>query len=237
MVAPTLGTSTRDPAVAKMFDDLSPRYDLVNHLITFGQATRWRRRLVSLLPGGGRVLDLGCGTGDVMIEVLRQGRATNVVGVDLTPGMLRRAGERLADGGVGERARLLRGDGETLPFRDACFEAVVSSFVMRNVGDRAAAYREIARVLKPGGRYVQLEMGRPRNRLARKGFLFYFQRLMPLFAGLVAGDRTPYKYLAEGLDRWPHQDDVSKEIKTEGFASVEMVEVAMGTAAIHAATK
>jgi demethylmenaquinone methyltransferase/2-methoxy-6-polyprenyl-1,4-benzoquinol methylase len=172
-----------------------------------------------------------------MIEILRGNRAGEALGFDLTPGMLRRAKERLRELAGSAKSGLVRGDGEALPYRDGAFDAVVSSFVMRNVGDRSKAYREIARVLKPGGTYVQLEMARPRNRLVRAGFLFYFQRVMPWVAGLIAGDRAPYQYLAESLDRWPHQDEVAAEIGRAGFARVDLVEVAMATAAIHRAMK
>lgn len=236
-LAPTLGTSTRDPQVAKMFDELSARYDFVNHVITMGQATRSRRMLVELVPPGGRVLDYGCGTGDVMIETLRRAKPEIVVGFDLAPGMLTRARERLSGSASSSRWRLVRGDGEALPFGNESFDAVVSSFVMRNVGDRARAYREISRVLKPGGCYVQLEMGRPRNRLLRAAFLLYFQRLMPAVAGLVVGDRAPFQYLAESLDRWPHQDDVGRELESEGFRSVEMRGFGLGTVAVHKAVR
>jgi len=146
--------------------------------------------------------------------------------------MLRAARTRLA-APVG----LVQADGERLPFRDGAFEAVVSAFVMRNVGDRRRAYREIARVLRAGGTFVQLELARPRHGGIRKMFEFYFERVMPPFAGVVLGDRSPYQYLAESLARWPHQDAISEELESEGFSSVEEHELTFGMVCAHHAVK
>jgi len=229
---PTLGTSTLDAPVRQMFDDIATGYDALNRLITFNLDPMWDARVVKLTPAGGRTLDLGCGTGDLLERLLRRKSTALAAGVDLSRGMLKVARSRL-----GPRALLVRGDGERLPFRDGTFDAVVSAFVMRNVGDRARVYAEVARVLKPGGAFVQLELARPRNVAIRKLYEFYFERVMSALAGRVFGERAPYQYLAETLARWPHQDAISKEIQAAGFSSVEEHELTLGIVCAHRAVK
>jgi demethylmenaquinone methyltransferase / 2-methoxy-6-polyprenyl-1,4-benzoquinol methylase len=234
--APTLGTSTRDPAVAQMFADLAPDYDRMNALITFGLADSWRRELVRRARPAGRCLDLGCGTGD-LTEALLADPAAQVTGFDLTRAMLGGARARLHHTGTPERAGLAQGDAERLPFRDGAFDTVVSSFLMRNVGDRAAAYSEVARVLKPGGRFLQLELAKPEGRLVREAFLLYFHYGMPRLAGLFSKHAESFQYLAESIDRWPQPAAVAEEIKACGFAKVEQVRELFGGVALHIAAK
>jgi len=128
-----------------MFDAIAPAYDVLNRVITFNLDLLWDARVAQLTPPGARTLDFGCGTGDLLERLLARTPAAKLVGLDLSGPMLRAARTRLA-APVG----LVQGDGERLPFRDGAFEAVVSAFVMRNVGDRRRAYREIARVLRAG---------------------------------------------------------------------------------------
>jgi demethylmenaquinone methyltransferase/2-methoxy-6-polyprenyl-1,4-benzoquinol methylase len=234
--APTLGTSTRDAPVVQMFADLAPDYDRMNALITFGLADSWRRELVRRAAPAGRCLDLGCGTGD-LTDALLADPAARVTGFDLTRAMLQGARARLRRAGGGERARLVQGDAEQLPFSDRAFDTVVSSFLMRNVGDRPSAYREVARVLKPGGRFLQLELAKPESPLFRAAFLLYFRHGMPRLAALFSPHRDSFQYLAESIDRWPQPAQVGEEIKGGGFASVEQVRELFGGVALHIATK
>lgn len=236
---PTLGTSTRDAAVVEMFDELSANYDFLNRVVTFNQDIWWRKKLVDLVPAGGLALDFGCGTGDLVMRLLERKKAARAVGFDITRGMLRRASERLEEEGPGMRgrARLVQGDGERLPFRDGAFDVVVSAFVMRNVGARESAYREIARVLKPGRRFVQLELGKPRANWFRSAYYVYFFHIMPVLGRLFYGELAPYRYLAESLHRFPDQEGTAREIEGCGFASVEIREFSWGIVAAHVASK
>jgi len=229
---PTLGTSTRDAPVREMFDEIAPGYDGLNRLITFNLDPLWDARLVKLTPDAGRTLDLGCGTGDLLERLLARKSPGKVLGLDLSRGMLKVARARL-----GPQAHLVQGDGERLPLGDGALDAVVSAFVMRNVGDRARVYREVARVLRPGGTFVQLELARPRNAGIRKLYEFYFERVMSALAGRAFGARAPYQYLAETLARWPHQDAIAKEIQAAGFSSVEEHEMTFGIVCAHRAVK
>jgi demethylmenaquinone methyltransferase/2-methoxy-6-polyprenyl-1,4-benzoquinol methylase len=235
--APTLGTSTRDPAVANMFDELAPEYDRMNALITFGLAPAWRFELVRRAAPCGRCLDLGCGTGDLTEGLLAEDPKARLVGFDLTRSMLRGAVARLGRQEMLDRAQLTQGDAEKLPFEDGAFDTVVSAFMMRNVGDRRSAYREVARVLKPGGRFLQLELSKPHNPLMRAGYLLYFHRGMPLLAALFSKHHESFQYLSESIDRWPEAERVADEVRAGGFARVERTALLFGGVAIWTGTK
>ncbi|HEX9710067.1 MAG TPA: ubiquinone/menaquinone biosynthesis methyltransferase [Candidatus Thermoplasmatota archaeon] len=235
--ARALGTSTRDPAVVEMFDDLSEGYDVFNRLVTGNLDLLWRKRLVDLCPAVGRALDFGCGTGDLTERLLERGKANRVAAIDITPGMLARARRRARSGGYAGRVSHARADGERLPFPDAAFDLAVSAFVMRNVGDRQAAYREIARVLKPGGSLVQLELGFPAPGVFRDLYYGYYFRAMPVVAGALYRDRAPYQYLADSLKRWPDAEGTARKLKDAGFGPVDIHELTRGVVAIHMARK
>lgn len=234
---PTLGTSTRDPQVASMFADLAPEYDRMNAVITFGLAQSWRRELVRRALPAGYCLDFGCGTGDLTEAVLAADASARVTAFDLIAPMLRGCAARLSRAGLLSRASLVQGDGEHLPFSDGAFDTVVSSFVMRNVGDRRRAYAEIARVLRSGGRFLQLELSKPANALVRAGFMVYFKQGMPRLAALFSRQQDSFMYLAESIDRWPRREGVLDEIRGAGFARVVDAPLLLGSVAISAATK
>jgi demethylmenaquinone methyltransferase/2-methoxy-6-polyprenyl-1,4-benzoquinol methylase len=220
-----------------MFDDLAGGYDVFNRLVTGNLDLVWRKRLVDLCPAVDLALDFGCGTGDLTERLLERGKAGRVIGLDITPGMLTRARRRALAGGYAASVRHLRADGERLPFGDAQFGLVVSAFVMRNVGDRAVAYREVARVLEPGGSLVQLELGFPGPGVFRDLYYGYYFRVMPAMAGAIYGDRAPYQYLADSLKRWPDARGTAAELKVAGFERVEVHEATRGVVAIHVATR
>jgi demethylmenaquinone methyltransferase/2-methoxy-6-polyprenyl-1,4-benzoquinol methylase len=232
-----LGTSTRDPAVIEMFDDLAGGYDLFNRMVTGNLDLMWRKRLVDLCPAVDRALDFGCGTGDLTSRLVERRKAGRVVGVDITPGMVRKARRRSVSGKYAGRVAFALADGERLPFPDDQFDLAVSAFVMRNVGDRAAAYREIVRVLKPGGVLVQLELGIPAPGVFRDLYYGYYFRVMPVVAGAVYGDRAPYQYLADSLKRWPTAEGTAAELEAAGFEGVEVHEASRGVVAIHRARR
>jgi demethylmenaquinone methyltransferase/2-methoxy-6-polyprenyl-1,4-benzoquinol methylase len=216
-----------------MFDELSGGYDVFNRIVTANLDLVWRKRLVDLCPPVDRALDFGCGTGDLTERLLERGKAGRVVGIDITPGMLRRARRRARAGGYAGSVSHALADGERLPFPDGRFGLVVSAFVMRNVGDRAAAYREVVRVLRPGGSLVQLELGFPEPGAFRDLYFGYYFRVMPVMAGVIYGDRTPYQYLADSLKRWPDAEGTAEELKGAGFERVDIHEVTRGVVAIH----
>ena len=169
--------SDKGRGVRQMFDDISPRYDLLNRLLSFGIDRRWRRFAVSQLsvPQGGRVLDIAAGTCDVALEVAEQtDPSVTIVGEDFTQGMLVHGQKKLDNSEHGARIMLVNAPCEQIPHPDATFDAITIAFGIRNVVDRQEGLNEMFRVLKPGGRAVILEFSNPKSQLFRKIYYFYF---------------------------------------------------------------
>jgi demethylmenaquinone methyltransferase/2-methoxy-6-polyprenyl-1,4-benzoquinol methylase len=225
-----------DPTrVRAMFGRIAGRYDLMNRLMTLGRDRSWRRATVDAVAptAGSRALDLGCGTGDLTIELARAG-ARLTVGLDPVPAMLAAAAEKVGDG---RGVALVEGDGLRLPFGDAVFEVVASGFVMRNVADLPAALREQRRVLRPGGRVAILELTPLTFPVAAQLFRLYFHRLVPLVGGLIAGDRGAYSYLPASVDRFPDARRLAAMLVAAGFERVRYRRFMLGTVALHVAER
>jgi demethylmenaquinone methyltransferase/2-methoxy-6-polyprenyl-1,4-benzoquinol methylase len=186
-----------------MFDDIAPRYDLLNHLLSGGIDRWWRKRAIRSLELTGRecVLDLCAGTGDVAIEAqtARPG-AARVLGVDFSPAMLTLGLEKLRRKKLDSRIALVRGDASNIPVGDRSVDAVTVAFGIRNVDDRAAACREILRVLKPGGRLAVLEFAMPTAPLFRRLYLSYFRHVLPRIGRWISRNATAYAYLPASVD-------------------------------------
>jgi len=213
-----------------MFDRIAPRYDRVNRLLTFGADMRWRRTVVRRLAiePGERVLDLACGTGD-FLEIVAPA-AREAVGLDFSGVMLAHARRRHPTA-----VALVQGDALKLPFADATFDAAVSGFALRNFASLGPAFRELARVLRPGGRIGILEVDRPRNPLFRAGHSLYFERCVPLLGGLISGDRAAYRYLPASAVYLPPGRELANILHEAGFRHVRKQRFMLGSAqAIYA---
>lgn len=216
--------------VAAMFSRISGRYDLMNFLMTGGMDSRWRRKAARRALEGleGPVLDVATGTGDLALELARADGAGEVVGMDLLEPMVSRAA-----GKAGRRRRVsfAVGDALSLPFRDDSFACVTSAFSLRNIPDLEQSLREMARVVRPGGRVVSLETMPVERGLLRPFVKFYFRRVVPLVGALVALDMSAYTYLPKSVEGF-----VSPEELEGVFARVGLEEVgreSMGFGAVH----
>jgi demethylmenaquinone methyltransferase/2-methoxy-6-polyprenyl-1,4-benzoquinol methylase len=199
----TTDVSRSPHRIGAMFDDIAPRYDLLNHLLSAGIDRWWRKRAIRSLQLTGRecVLDLCAGTGDVAIEAhtARPG-AARVVGVDFSSAMLSLGIEKLRRRKLDTSIALVRGDASSIPVADGSVDAVTIAFGIRNVDDRAAACREILRVLKPGGRLAILEFAVPTSPLFRRLYLSYFRHVLPRVGRWISGHATAYAYLPASVD-------------------------------------
>ena len=231
------GALRRPVEIQSMFDRIVRRYDLMNRLMTGGQDIAWRRKAarVAIGPGTERVLDVATGTGDLAIELFRQG-APLVVGIDFAQGMLDSAAEKLAANG-GSRIVLLRSDAMRLPFPDATFDACTVAFGLRNMIDYQAAVSEMARVLRPGGRLVILEMTPVRNPLFRTVFGIYFDRIVPFVGGVISGDPEAYSYLPRSVSAFPDARRLGLMMRRAGLEQVRFKLLMMGTVALHVGVK
>jgi demethylmenaquinone methyltransferase/2-methoxy-6-polyprenyl-1,4-benzoquinol methylase len=215
---------------ARRFDRVAPRYDFVNKLMSMGQDRRWRAALVGAL--GDRVhgwaLDLGCGTGDVSLALRDAG--ARVVGVDPSRGMLALA--RAKDPGIA----WVQADALHLPFRAGSFDASTSAFVLRNLPDREAAFREQARALRPGGRAAHLELVRPAKGLQRALHGAYVRVAVPAL-GVLSSDRASYRYLAGTVLEVPQPETFATELQRAGLVAPRVERMALGGVAVVAADK
>jgi demethylmenaquinone methyltransferase/2-methoxy-6-polyprenyl-1,4-benzoquinol methylase len=228
--------------VRQMFARISRRYDLMNRLMTLGRDRAWRRYTVGQAlaapPGSGqarRVLDVATGTGDLALEVLRQRPDAQVVGLDFVPEMLALAREKSSR--LVASPALLAGDALHLPFPGESFDAVVTGFALRNVTDIPAAFAEMARLTRPGGRVACLEIAKPRSALFRPLFEVYFYRLVPLIGSLVSGERAAYTYLPHSLTAFLTPDEIAEVMRRTGWQDVCYRRLMLGTVAVHVGTR
>jgi demethylmenaquinone methyltransferase/2-methoxy-6-polyprenyl-1,4-benzoquinol methylase len=224
----------RARAVGAMFDAIAHRYDLLNRLMSAGQDVRWRRLAVAALADlpPGPLLDLGVGTGDLALAMRRALPGRDVLGLDLSAGMLRIGRAKLAARGE-RRVHLVRGDVLRLPFPDAAFAGAATAFTLRNVADLGAALREVRRVLRPGGAFACLEITRPRPGLLAMLFRLYFQRLVPVAGGLISGRPAAYRYLPDSVERFVAGEELTAAMTAAGFREVQMRRFWPGAVTLH----
>lgn len=223
--------------VRAMFDSIAQNYDRVNDLMTAGAHRQWKRQVVDLaaLSPGGRALDLATGTGDIAFLLAdRVGSTGAVVGLDFSEGMLAIARERDLDG---RPITWQQGDMTALDLPDQTFDAVTVGYGLRNVTELDRALSEMFRVLKPGGRAVSLDLGKPRYRLIRWGAEVYSFRVVPLIGGLVSGNRDAYKYLPESNLSFVDQRELASRMRAVGFTEVRVHDRAMGAMALVTGTR
>ena len=225
--------------IRDMFDRIAPRYDFLNRLLSLGIDRRWRRFAVSQLgsPDDGTILDIATGTGDMSLEIGRQTNAgVKVVGSDFTQGMLILARKKIAKSPYHDRIMLLNSSCEALPHPSGVFDGVSIAFGIRNVIDRAQGLREMARVLKPGGRGVILEFATPTHRLVRAAYLFYFLKILPWLGGLIS-HRGAYQYLPDSVLEFPNRETFKAMMEEAGFKDVEVFDLTLGIATVHVGIK
>lgn len=227
----------RSAYVREMFARIAPRYDLTNRVMTAGFDEAWRRRAVALLapPQGGSVLDLCCGTGDIVFGLLRADPTLQVTGIDFCPPMLAGARERASR--RRKSPRFVEGDVTALPFPENAFDGATMGFSLRNVVDIDAVLREALRVLRSGARFVSLDVSKPPNRLWRRIFGAYFYGVVPLVGGLLGGSPQAYAYLPSSLTHHPDAPALRERFANAGFSDAHYVALMGGAIAIHVGTK
>jgi len=227
----------RPDAVEGMFSTLAPAYDRFNRLSSLGLDAAWRRRTVSRVRPGQRVLDLGCGTGDLSLAAARRaGPSGRVTGADFAAPMLELAAAKSAGTGPGVAPLdWVRASADALPFPDASFDVVVSAFVLRSLaGIRGAAAREVARVLAPGGTACLLELARPRGAVLGALHGWYLAAAIPVIGRIAAGRRWPGAYLTETIREFPEPEEYASWFKEEGLQCETIERLSGGIACLVA---
>jgi demethylmenaquinone methyltransferase/2-methoxy-6-polyprenyl-1,4-benzoquinol methylase len=216
--------------VRDMFARISPRYDLLNHLLSMNIDKRWRRQVVEKLRPAlshkSRILDVACGTGDLSIALF-ENIGPRIIGVDFCRPMLERAARKQP------RIAFVEGNALQLPFEDDVFDAVTIAFGLRNLSSVAQGLSELRRVLKPNGWAAVLEFSKPVVPGFRSLAAGYCTRLLPRIGGLISGSRSAYEYLPDSVARFPDQERLSAMMTEAGFAEVGFENLTGGVAALH----
>ncbi len=210
-------------AVREMFGAIAPRYDLLNHLLSGNIDRRWRRHCLRevrrrVSHPSPRILDVGCGTGDLSLVFSELGP---VVGCDFSRPMLKIAREKAGKSVHGFPIPLLEADVLHLPFGDGCFDAVVSAFALRNLADIPQGLKEMRRVLTGGGVLGVLEFAMPRNRWLGSLYRLYFSRVLPRVGGWISGSGSAYRYLPSSVQSFAPPEELEDAARQAGFSSVE----------------
>ncbi len=226
--------------VKHLFTRIAGVYDLMNTVMSLGLHQHWRRYALKKInhPSPGRVLDLCTGSGDFAFEAVNQlARPDFVVGIDFCWEMLVQGRRKLATRKNGARLSFILGDALKLPFANDSFDVVTIGWGLRNLAGIQRGLQEIYRVLKRGGYFVCLDLGRPKLPLFSTFFHLYFFYLVPLLGKLILGNATPYTYLPNSLHTFPPPAELKRELEAAAFVQVEHISLAIGTMALHIAQK
>lgn len=221
--------------VRRMFQRVAGHYDRMNRIMTFGRDLALRRYAIrqAALPKGGRLLDVGTGTGDLALLALEQDASLHVVGVDFTPAMMRLARQRPHS----ERVLWCEADALALPFATSTFDAVASAYLLRNVADVAAALREQVRVVRPGGRMVCLETAPPPRSIWRPLIMLYLHVIIPLLGQIIAGDRAAYTYLPDSTQHFKPPEELAAMMQAAGLVDVRYRRFMLGVMVVYVGTR
>jgi demethylmenaquinone methyltransferase/2-methoxy-6-polyprenyl-1,4-benzoquinol methylase len=221
--------------VRGMFGAIAPRYDLLNHLLSLNIDRYWRARVVSRVAGilanpNSRVLDLCCGTGDLMLGLeTRHGRP--VLGSDFSHPMLLEAQRKTSARGL--RSELFEADALALPLADHSLDLITTAFGFRNLANYRDGLKEFLRVLKPGGMLAILEFSQPDNPALAAAYNFYSRFVLPTLGGWISGHREAYSYLPESVRKFPGAEELARDMRTLGFTEVRFESMTGGIVALH----
>jgi demethylmenaquinone methyltransferase / 2-methoxy-6-polyprenyl-1,4-benzoquinol methylase len=224
--------------VADMFDNISHKYDFLNHFLSMGIDKLWRKKAVKMIAKGNpqRILDIATGTGDFAIESLKL-MPKEIVGVDISNGMLDMGREKMKKRGYDKIITLNYGDSENLPFENDSFDAITVGFGVRNFENLEKGLGEMLRVLKSGGRAAVLEFSKPRNFPIKQSFKFYSKYIIPKLGKSISKDEAAYAYLPESVAAFPEGQDFVNILMKVGFKDIIRKEVSGGIATIYVGMK
>lgn len=224
--------------MAEMFNNIAPKYDFLNHFLSFGIDKGWRRTAIRLLMkySPATILDVATGTADFAIESLKTG-AQKIVGVDISEEMLAVGRAKVEKLGAGHRITLQQGDSEELNFPDQSFDAVTVAFGVRNFENLSKGIGELYRVLKPGGIICVLEFSKPRNFPVKQCYGIYSFYILPFFGRLFSKDSSAYRYLPESVEKFPDGEEFLSILSKSGFSHTKQYRQTFGVATIYTGTK
>ena len=230
----------KEEYIQNIFTVIAKRYDLMNSLLSFNQDRYWRKTAVGAcrIKPGQSVLDIGCGTGKLSLELAKSLTPAGLItGVDICSSMLEVARKNLDKTPYGSHVKLIQENALNLSFADEIFDVVISGFLLRNTADHQKALREMIRVLKPGGRIVTLELSMPNKAPFSSIYSFYFNYLLPWIGRAGTGTKSPYRYLPASVRVYPGPDSICQMLKSEGLRNVNYTTLSWGIAVIHVGEK
>ena len=233
------GQGGKTEQVRQMFDSIASAYDFMNRAMTMGIDIWWRRfavkRLQPIKPA--HILDVATGTGDFAIQLQQSLRPQHITGIDLSQGMLDEARRKVTEKGLEQVITFEQGDCMALPMRDEAFDAVTVAFGVRNFEHLQQGYREMARVLRPGGMLCVLELSTPRNRVIRWFYDLYTLHIIPWLGSLKSGDTSAYRYLPQSIAAVPQGDDMLQLMRNAGLHDARFRRLTLGVCTIYTAIK
>lgn len=225
--------------VREMFDSIAPAYDFMNRAMTFGIDKLWRAKAVGMIRRADprRILDIATGTGDLAIRLARKLKAASITGVDLSEGMIEIGRKKAADAGLDDRIDLFTADCLALPMEDDTYDCVTVAYGVRNFEHLLQGYREMLRVLRPGGMVCVIELSTPTSSIIKPLYDFYTRRIIPAAGRIVSKDTRAYSYLPESIAAVPQGDDMLAIMREAGFADTRHRPLTFGACTIYTARK
>lgn len=225
--------------VEEMFDNIAPAYDFMNRAMTLGIDRSWRRKVVRTAAAAvpRAILDVATGTGDLAIQLARAIPTANVTGIDLSEGMLAVGRRKVDDAGLSDRVSLIQGDCLSLPFPDGSFDIVTAAFGVRNFEHLDKGYAEMARVLRPGGKLIVLELSVPSSPLVRPFYRLYTRGVIPMLGRLVSSDSRAYSYLPESIAAMPRGVKMLSLMERAGLTDCALRPLTLGVSSIYTGLK
>lgn len=226
--------------VWQMFDEISPRYDFLNHLLSFGADIHWRKKLIQYLPKNSdiRLLDLATGTADQLITIVKKAKQVkSALGIDLSQEMIRLGQRKIIDKPYMHQITLTKGDATDISLGNESVDCVTMSFGIRNVEDTQKCLNECMRVLTPRGRLLILEFSIPKNRLIKGCHLFYLRHVLPNVGGLISRQKAAYRYLNETIETFPSGEAFCDLMKKAGFVRVKAHPMTLGVTTLYVGEK
>ncbi len=222
--------------VQDVFSSVAPSYDVMNDLMSLGMHRLWKKRFVEIMDikRNEIILDVGSGSGDIAMEILKEKLTTSLYLLDLNEEMLSEGKKRLKKK---QNIKYFIGNAEKLNFNNNFFDKYVISFCLRNITEYQLSLKEAYRVLKPGGKYCCLEFSTPKSSLISSSYKIYKSKILPLLGEIVAKEKNAYKYLSESIDLFPSQEELSHNLEDCGFTRVDTINLFNGIVAIHTGYK
>jgi demethylmenaquinone methyltransferase/2-methoxy-6-polyprenyl-1,4-benzoquinol methylase len=237
-VKPYQAEGSKKEQVAEMFDNISQRYDLLNHLLSLSIDKGWRKKVVRMVSAKKPklILDVATGTADLAIA-LEKSHPEKITGIDISAGMLEVGRKKVAQKGLSKMITLEQADSENLPFEDNTFDAITVAFGVRNFENLSKGLQEMYRVLKPGGHLLVLEFSQPQGFPMKQLYNFYFKNILPTIGKLVSKDARAYTYLPESVQAFPHGESFMKIMEKCGYQRGERIPLTFGISSIYEGIK